>query len=56
MRPRLLVEQPDPAAGLDRFETWPGECGVECVVVLPFAGEPVPNTLDTDGLLVLGGA
>lgn len=56
MRPRLLVVQPDPEAGLDRFETWLGECGVECVVVLPFAGVPVPSTLDTDGLLVLGGA
>jgi GMP synthase (glutamine-hydrolysing) len=53
--PRLLVVQPDPLDPLDRFGEWLTEQGLAIRVVRPFAGEPVPTSLDEDALLVLGG-
>ena len=54
-RPRLLVVQPDPLTVLDRFGGWLAEAGVATDLVRPFAGDAVPERLDADGLLVMGG-
>lgn len=55
VRPRLLVVQPDPLTVLDRFDGWLADAGVATDVVRPFAGDAVPERLDADGLLVMGG-
>jgi GMP synthase (glutamine-hydrolysing) len=54
-RPRLLVIQPDPLTVLDRFGEWLSDAEVVTDVVRPFAGDVVPEHLETDGLLVMGG-
>lgn len=51
----VLVIQPDPAAALDRFGTWLSEGGVGVRVLRPFRGDPLPATVDSGGLIVLGG-
>jgi GMP synthase (glutamine-hydrolysing) len=53
--PRLLVIQPDPNDPLDEFGSWFADAGVSYRVVLPFAGELVPDEIIEDGLVVLGG-
>lgn len=55
-RPRLLVVQPDPLGELDRFSGWLSDAGLAVRVVRPFAGETLPDTLEEDGLIVLGGS
>jgi GMP synthase (glutamine-hydrolysing) len=40
---------------LDRFGGWLAEAGVSTEVVRPFAGDVVPERLEVDGLLVMGG-
>ena len=53
--PRLLVVQPD---FLDPLDNWHGllaEHGVAVRLVQPFAGQSLPEVLEDDGLLVLGG-
>lgn len=53
---RLLVVQPDPSDPVGPLGDWLGSAGLELQVLRPFAGEPVPESLDGwDGLLVLGG-
>lgn len=54
-RGNLLVIRPDPLDELDRFGTWFVEQGLALRVVRPYAGEPVPDQLEEDGLVVLGG-
>ncbi|ABM10520.1 type 1 glutamine amidotransferase [Paenarthrobacter aurescens] len=54
-RVTLLVIQPDPADPIDQFEPWFVKAGVEWNVVQPHAFDRVPEELDADGLLVLGG-
>lgn len=53
--PRLVVVQPDPADPLFELAGWFHEAGVWWTCVRPFEGEPVPDRLDADGLVVLGG-
>lgn len=53
--PRLLVVQPDPLDPLDRFAGWLTDAGLTVRVIQPFAGQPLPDRLQEDGLLVLGG-
>ncbi len=40
---------------LDRFGGWLADAGVSTDVVRPFAGDVVPERLEADGLLVMGG-
>lgn len=54
-RPRLLVVEPDPICPLNRYGDWLVEAGIAIRVIRPFAGEPLPQRLDDDALLVLGG-
>lgn len=54
--PEVLVIQPDPSGGLDRFAGWLDAEGVRVRTVRPFAGETVPGEFAADGLIVLGGA
>ena len=54
-RRRLLVVQPDPEDPLDRFAGLLTDAGLEVRVVQPFAQETLPDRLEEDGLLVLGG-
>lgn len=54
-RPRLLVVQPDPQDPLDRFAGLLTDARLAVRVVQPFAGEMLPDRLEEDGLLVLGG-
>jgi len=51
----LLVVQPDPADPLFELAGWFREAGVSWTYIRPFEGEPVPDRLDADGLVVLGG-
>ncbi len=51
----LLVVQPDAKCPLGRFGPWLHNAGARHHVVRPYAGEPVPCTVDADGLVVLGG-
>lgn len=54
---RILVVQPDPRAGLDRFGPWLRDAALTPRVVRPFLGEPVPRSAASDdGLVVLGGS
>lgn len=53
--PTVLVVQPDAADPLGRFEGWLQDAGIHVQLVRPYAGEPVPRTLEADGLIVLGG-
>jgi GMP synthase (glutamine-hydrolysing) len=54
-RSRLLVVQPDPQDPLDRFAGLLTDAGLAVRVVQPFAQETLPDRLEEDGLLVLGG-
>jgi GMP synthase (glutamine-hydrolysing) len=51
----VLVIQPDPLTVLDRLGEWLADDEVSTEVVRPFAGDEVPEYLDADGLLVMGG-
>jgi GMP synthase (glutamine-hydrolysing) len=53
--PSLLVVQPDPEVGLDRFAAWLLAGGLRLHVIRPFAGEPLPAEMTDDALMVLGG-
>jgi GMP synthase (glutamine-hydrolysing) len=54
-RTTLLVVQPDPEDPLDRFAGLLTDAGLAVRVVQPFARETLPDRLEEDGLLVLGG-
>jgi len=56
LQPQVLVIQPDALVPLDQFATWLVDAGINTQLVQPFDGDPVPNHLDHDGLLVLGGS
>ena len=48
--------QPDEVGGIDEFDGWLREDGVQIRMVRPYAGEPVPAQLaGDDAVLVLGG-
>jgi GMP synthase (glutamine-hydrolysing) len=53
--PRLIVVQPDPADPLFELAGWFEEAGISWTYIRPFEGEPIPDRLDADGLVVLGG-
>lgn len=53
--PEILVLEPDPAAPLDRFESWLLGSDVRVSVLRPHASDPLPETFDAAGLIVLGG-
>ncbi|AMY20053.1 Gamma-glutamyl-L-1-hydroxyisopropylamide hydrolase [Rhodococcus sp. PBTS 1] len=55
VRPTVLVVQPDPRVGLDRFEAWLRQLGVDLDVVRPYDDEVVPEVGVHDGIIVLGG-
>ncbi|GAA0615169.1 hypothetical protein GCM10009547_16340 [Sporichthya brevicatena] len=51
----ILVVQPDPKTGMDRFETWLVDAGAKVRTLHPYDGDALPERLDVDGLIVLGG-
>lgn len=51
----VSVVQPDDDDPLGRFTGWLAERGVAIQTIRPYADEPVPTRLETDGLIVLGG-
>ena len=53
--PVILVIEPDPIAGLDRFGAWLSECGLDVQIVRPYEGQSVPPIAGYDGMIVLGG-
>ncbi|WP_068151106.1 type 1 glutamine amidotransferase [Rhodococcoides corynebacterioides] len=55
MRPTVLVVQPDPRVGPDRFEDWLEHAGLDLDVVRPYDGDDVPSADRYDGIIVLGG-
>ena len=52
---RVLVVQPDPSCPLDRLETWLRDEGIEIKVVRPFHRDILPDVVEEDALIVLGG-
>lgn len=54
-RPRILVVQPDVLGPLDRFATWSAAHDLEINMIRPFEGDQIPDRLDEDALIVLGG-
>ena len=54
--PRFLVVEPDAADPVARLGDWFRDAGAELHVVRPYAGDPLPDTLDGfDALVVMGG-
>ena len=54
--PKVLVIEHQPAAGPGRVGQWLSAEGVVLEICRPYAGEAVPERVDADGLLVLGGS
>ncbi|MEV0585195.1 type 1 glutamine amidotransferase [Nonomuraea sp. NPDC050310] len=54
--PRVLAVQNDPKGGPGRFAGWLAEAGIALDVATPFDGSALPDRLEHDGLIVLGGA
>ena len=54
-RPMVVVVQPDPLYPIDLFGYWLRSEGIGLRTVRPFAGDPVPATVEDLGLIVLGG-
>lgn len=54
--PRVLVIEHEPTAGPGRVGQWLSAEGVVLEICRPYAGEAVPERLEADGLLVLGGS
>ncbi|GAA1274222.1 aminotransferase [Planotetraspora silvatica] len=54
MRERVTVIEHEAEAGLGFFAGWLRDAGVDCAVVRPYKGDPVPETAER-GLVVLGG-
>jgi GMP synthase (glutamine-hydrolysing) len=54
-RRRLLVVQPDASCALDRFGPWLADEGLAVRAIEAFAGDPIPEMLEEDALIVLGG-
>lgn len=53
---RALVIENDPTADIRRLGDWLTEAGLDLYTIRPYAGEPVPATLDGyQALIVLGG-
>ncbi|WP_271218650.1 type 1 glutamine amidotransferase [Streptosporangium carneum] len=52
---RITVVENEAGAGPGLFAEWLAEAGVDCEVVRPHRGEPVPDRAE-DGLIVLGGS
>ncbi len=53
---RVLVIEHEPAAGPGRVGQWLSADGVVLEICRPYAGEMVPERVEADGLLVLGGS
>lgn len=53
---RVLVIEHEPAAGPGRVGQWLSAEGVVLKICRPYAGEAVPERVEADGLLVLGGS
>ncbi len=54
--PVVLVIEHEPGAGAGRVGQWLRASGVRLRVCRPYAGQTVPERVDADGLLVLGGS
>lgn len=54
--PRVLVIEHEPAAGPGRVGQWLSADGVVLQICRPYEGESIPQRVDADGLLVLGGS
>lgn len=52
---RVLVIQPDPQCPLDRLAPHFYDAGMRVRVVQPFKGEAIPEFVDEDALVILGG-
>ncbi len=52
---RVLVLQHEDGCPVDRLGGWLAEEGVELATCRPYAGDPVPERVGEDGLVVLGG-
>ncbi|MGH8869178.1 MAG: type 1 glutamine amidotransferase, partial [Actinomycetes bacterium] len=55
MAPTVLVIRHEEFCGPGHVGRWLGEAGVRVVEVRPYAGEPVPDRVEADGLVVCGG-
>lgn len=53
--PRALVIQHAAMEGVGRFAEWLPASGLELRVVHPYDGEPLPDRVDDDALVVMGG-
>jgi GMP synthase (glutamine-hydrolysing) len=54
-RPQILVIQPDPSCPLDRFGQWVSDEGLTVQMVRPFDHDAIPQSVEEDALVVLGG-
>lgn len=54
--PTVLVIEHEPAAGPSRVGRWLSDAGVVLDICRPYAGDAVPERVEADGLLVLGGS
>lgn len=53
---RVLVIENEPAAGPGKVGDWLMDEGIELEICRPYAGDPIPDDLKVDGLLILGGS
>lgn len=53
--PRVLVIQPDPYCPMDRFGSRLNDDGIASRTIRPFDGDVIPETVEEDALVVLGG-
>lgn len=53
--PAVLVVQHEAACPIDRLGGWLAEAGTQVVLCRPYEGDPVPQRVAQDGLVVLGG-
>lgn len=56
MTPRILVIENGSDGGPGRFGPWLADAGADVQVTRPYAGDVLPEDLEHDGLIVLGGA
>jgi GMP synthase (glutamine-hydrolysing) len=53
--PHVTVVEHEPGCTVDRLGTWLRGAGCAVEVTRPYAGQPLPDAGDADGLVVLGG-
>lgn len=53
---RVLVIENEPAAGPGKVGKWLMDEGIELEICRPYAGDAIPELIEADGLLILGGS